>query len=203
VVHRELTAANIILVPDKTEKLSGFGLTRAATDVQLTQASTMLGELKYMAPEQVKGLATLDGRSDIYSAGAVLYEAVTGAAPFDAEAGTAEPSSALVAGLVCRDGCFPRIPDHAFVNTAPAAAIELPLSQPAVIPEEPGIEQRQAPRVPGIRKEPASLEEPAPLPADSIEESANDKHPRRRSWISRVLGKVVHPRGRHDGDTKR
>jgi serine/threonine protein kinase len=85
VVHREVTPANIILVPDKTVKLSGFGLARAATDAQLTQAGTMLGELKYMAPEQVKGLATLDGRSDIYSAGAVLYEAVTGAAPFDSK----------------------------------------------------------------------------------------------------------------------
>jgi|SRR5579862_2073398 len=82
VVHREVTPANIILIPDGTVKLSGFGLARAATDARLTQAGTVLGELKYMAPEQVKGLATLDGRSDIYSAGAVLYEAVTGTAPF-------------------------------------------------------------------------------------------------------------------------
>jgi serine/threonine protein kinase len=41
--------------------------------------------LKYMAPEQVKGLSTLDGRSDIYSAGVVLYQAVTGTAPFDSK----------------------------------------------------------------------------------------------------------------------
>src|SRR5439155_412439 len=82
VVHREVTPTNIILIPDRTVKLSGFGLARAATDAQLTQAGTVLGELKYMSPEQVKGLATLDACSDIYSAGAVLYEAVTGTAPF-------------------------------------------------------------------------------------------------------------------------
>ena len=85
VVHREVTPANIILIPDRTVKLSGFGLARAATDAQLTQAGAVMGELKYMAPEQVKGHATLDSRSDIYSAGAVLYEAVTGTAPFDSK----------------------------------------------------------------------------------------------------------------------
>jgi len=85
VVHREVTPSNIILIPDGTVKLSGFGLARAASDAQLTQAGVVLGELKYIAPEQVKGLSTLDGRSDIYSAGAVLYEAVTGTAPFDSK----------------------------------------------------------------------------------------------------------------------
>ncbi len=85
VVHREVTPKNIILIPDKTVKLSGFGLAKASTDAQLTQAGAVMGELKYMAPEQVKGLATLDGRSDIYSAGAVLYEAVTGMVPFDSK----------------------------------------------------------------------------------------------------------------------
>jgi serine/threonine protein kinase len=49
VVHREVTPANIILIPDGTVKLSGFGLARAATDAQLTQAGVVLGELKYMA----------------------------------------------------------------------------------------------------------------------------------------------------------
>ena len=83
VVHREVTPANIILIPGGTVKLSGFGLARATTDAQLTQAGVVLGELKDMAPEQVKGRATLDSRSDIYSAGVVMYEAVTGNAPFD------------------------------------------------------------------------------------------------------------------------
>jgi serine/threonine protein kinase len=80
--HSRQPPRNIILIPDKTVKLSGFGLARAATDAHLTRAGAVLGELKYMPPEQVKGMATLDGRSDIYSAGAVLYEAVTGTAPF-------------------------------------------------------------------------------------------------------------------------
>jgi serine/threonine protein kinase len=82
VVHREVAPGNIILTPNKTVKLSGFGLAKAATDTQLTRVGAVQGELKYMPPEQVKGMATLDGRSDIYSVGAVLYEAVTGTAPF-------------------------------------------------------------------------------------------------------------------------
>jgi eukaryotic-like serine/threonine-protein kinase len=82
IVHREVAPANIILAADEVVKLSGFGLARGIADTQLTQAGAVMGELKYMAPEQVKGMADLDGRSDIYSAGAVLYEAVTGSAPF-------------------------------------------------------------------------------------------------------------------------
>jgi len=82
IVHREVASANIILTPDKIVKLSGFGLAKGITDTQLTQVGAVVGDAKYMSPEQVKGIVNLDGRSDIYSAGAVLYEAVTGSAPF-------------------------------------------------------------------------------------------------------------------------
>jgi len=82
VVHRAIAPENIVLTQDKAVKLSGFGLAKAATDTQLTRLGAIQGELKYMPPEQVKGMATLDGRSDIYSAAAVLYEAVTGTTPF-------------------------------------------------------------------------------------------------------------------------
>ena len=82
IVHREVASANIILTPDKIVKLSGFGLAKSITDTQLTQVGAVVGDVKYMSPEQVKGIVNLDGRSDVYSAGAVLYEAVTGSAPF-------------------------------------------------------------------------------------------------------------------------
>ncbi len=84
IVHREVTPAHIILLPGGLVKLAGFGLAKAATDPQLTQAGTMLGSLHYASPEQVRGVGPLDGRADIYSAGVVLYEAVTGRKPFDA-----------------------------------------------------------------------------------------------------------------------
>jgi len=82
VVHRDIVPANIILTSDGQVKLTGFALAKAATDPQLTQPGTVMGSLNYISPEQVKGLSEIDKRSDIYSLGVVLYEAVTGRKPF-------------------------------------------------------------------------------------------------------------------------
>jgi len=54
-------------------------------DRRLTAAGSTLGSLYYMSPEQVKGAATIDGRSDLYSVGVSLYEMVTGTRPFKGE----------------------------------------------------------------------------------------------------------------------
>ena len=83
VVHRDITPSNIILASDGRVKLSGFALAKATTDPQLTQPGTVIGSLDYISPEQVKGLSEVDARTDIYSLGVVLYEAVTGRKPFE------------------------------------------------------------------------------------------------------------------------
>lgn len=80
-VHRNVTPSNIILTPDGGAKLTGFSLAKATTDPQMTQPGTVMGSLNYISPEQVKGLTELDARTDIYSLGVVLYEAVTGRRP--------------------------------------------------------------------------------------------------------------------------
>jgi serine/threonine-protein kinase len=81
VVHREVSPANILIGAEGKVKLTGFGLAKSAADPALTRAGTVMGWLEYMSPEQ--GMAApVDARSDIYSAGAVLYEMVTGQVPF-------------------------------------------------------------------------------------------------------------------------
>jgi serine/threonine-protein kinase len=64
-------------------KLLDFGLATSGREPDLTQPGTLLGSPHYMSPEQVQG-ERLDGRSDLYSVGALLYEMVTGRPPFDA-----------------------------------------------------------------------------------------------------------------------
>ena len=83
VVHRDINPSNIILLPDGRVKLAGFAMAKATTDPQLTQPGTMMGSLHYISPEQVKAVNELDVRTDIYSLGVVLYEAVTGRKPFE------------------------------------------------------------------------------------------------------------------------
>ncbi len=82
VVHRDLSPDNMVITPDGVLKLSNFALAKTHNSPQLTQAGAVVGNLKYISPEQVKGSAEIDARSDVYSLGAVLYEALTGKPPF-------------------------------------------------------------------------------------------------------------------------
>src|SRR3954470_24381263 len=79
VVHRYVKPANIMIQPDNTVKIMDFGIAKAGGG--LTSAGQVLGTPNYMSPEQVKG-RQLDGRSDLFSFGVMLYEMVTGEKPF-------------------------------------------------------------------------------------------------------------------------
>ena len=85
VIHRDIKPANMMLTPAGVIKLMDFGIAKAATDRKLTMTGTTMGSLYYMSPEQIKGAATLDSRSDLYSIGVTLYELVTGKRPFDGD----------------------------------------------------------------------------------------------------------------------
>ncbi len=83
IVHRDITPASIVITPEGVVKLSGFGLAKSPNSPQLTQLGAVVGSLKYISPEQIKGSGALDPRGDLYSVGVVLYEAITGKTPFE------------------------------------------------------------------------------------------------------------------------
>jgi serine/threonine protein kinase/tetratricopeptide (TPR) repeat protein len=84
VVHRDLKPANIMIDRDGDAKIMDFGIARSLGEKGLTGAGAMIGTPAYMSPEQVEGREA-DQRSDLYALGAILYEMVTGRAPFQGD----------------------------------------------------------------------------------------------------------------------
>ncbi|WP_162794460.1 protein kinase domain-containing protein [Nocardioides houyundeii] len=83
VVHRDIKPANVMVTPEGAVKVVDFGLSRASGHpaATLSQASGLFGTPSYVSPEQARG-ETVDARTDLYSAGCVLYELLTGKPPF-------------------------------------------------------------------------------------------------------------------------
>jgi serine/threonine-protein kinase len=84
-VHRDVKPSNILIDEDGNSLLTDFGIAKMVEGtIQFTQTGAILGTPAYMSPEQIRG-DSLDGRSDIYSLGVVLYEMATGRPPYVAE----------------------------------------------------------------------------------------------------------------------
>lgn len=82
IIHRDVKPANMLMQEDGGLKLTDFGVARIADSGEATRTGGgLVGTLKYMSPEQVKGLA-IDSRADLFSAGVVLYQLLTGRQPF-------------------------------------------------------------------------------------------------------------------------
>ena len=83
IVHRDIKPANVMLTPNGTVKVMDFGIARAVADTSatMTQTAAVIGTAQYLSPEQARG-ETVDSRSDIYSAGCLLYELLVGRPPF-------------------------------------------------------------------------------------------------------------------------
>lgn len=82
VIHRDIKPSNVMLTKDDVVKVTDFGLAKIQQVSSATVTMGTGGTLYYMSPEQIRGLAHVDARGDIYSIGITLYETVTGRVPF-------------------------------------------------------------------------------------------------------------------------
>lgn len=85
VIHRDLKPENVLIKRDGTPLLTDFGIAKPLEATKLTQTGQSLGTPYYMSPEQVRGESDIDYRSDVYSAGVLFYELVTGKVPFEGD----------------------------------------------------------------------------------------------------------------------
>jgi tRNA A-37 threonylcarbamoyl transferase component Bud32 len=84
IVHRDVKPQNVLIDPEGSAKVTDFGIARSLRDDSLTADGRVLGTTDYVSPEQALG-HDVDGQSDIYSLGVVLYEMLTGDVPFHGE----------------------------------------------------------------------------------------------------------------------
>ena len=84
IIHRDIKPHNVIVDHEGRIKVADFGIARAGTTSQMTEAGSIIGTAQYLSPEQARG-APVDESSDLYSTGIVLYELVTGKVPFTGE----------------------------------------------------------------------------------------------------------------------
>lgn len=83
IIHRDIKPGNVMLTPSGDVKVMDFGIARAVSEASqsMTQTAAVVGTAQYLSPEQARG-ETVDSRSDVYSAGCLLYELLTGRPPF-------------------------------------------------------------------------------------------------------------------------
>ncbi|MBC7434395.1 MAG: protein kinase, partial [Rubritepida sp.] len=155
VVHRDIKPANIMLTADGQVKIADFGIARIENSA-MTQVGTIMGTPAYMAPEQLRGEA-VDSRADIWAAGVVLYQLLTGEKPFAGGYSSVQhkalnteptpPSALSVTAPRAFDGVIARAmakrPDDRF---APASAFAEALrgAMAAAVPEDATMVATQA-----------------------------------------------------------
>src|SRR5258708_26815489 len=121
VLHRDVKPSNILLEKGVTPYLADFGLSRlASAGASTLSQDMMLGTPQYISPEQAQGVKDLDGPTDVYSLGVVLYELVAGRLPFNADTPYA----------IVHDHIYSPLPMPSKVNPQVPPAVERVLLKP-------------------------------------------------------------------------
>ncbi len=121
VIHRDISPHNVILSRAGEVKITDFGIAKLASAASLTRTGTIKGKLAYMSPEQARGEA-LDGRSDLFSAGCVLWEMLTGQRLFAGPNELATLDNLRAAPILPPSNHNPRVP--AELDAVVLAALE-------------------------------------------------------------------------------
>ena len=185
-VHRDVKPANVLVAAEDHVYLTDFGLSRDAGASRMTKTGLFVGSVDYAAPEQVRGEAT-SARTDVYALGAMLYQVLTGAVPFDRPTEVAkmyahitEPPPAVTALRPDVPAAFDAIVARAMAKDAVerfASAGELARAAQAILAPPPAAQSWAAPpsSVPGwttvagsLPAVPAPPPTPAPAPAAPV-----------------------------------
>lgn len=168
IVHRDVKPSNVWLVDGRPDqpRLLDFGLARLAAASSLTRVGTFLGTPEYMSPEQVKGVASLDQRADLFSLGCVLSECALGVTPFAAPTALAVATRVLLDEPPRVDVERPDLPP-AFADLVERLLAKAPEQRPSLAEALALLDAASATLPPPSRAAPPARRSAAPAPLRS------------------------------------